>query len=191
MMLRDCITVLAFCLCGTGSALADACADGSLQVAQDDLSKVSGMIDRSKADLPSSLLESAGKPTYTKWFGAYSDARVALVLGTLEKTKGAVSNVTFECWKDTEFFCVLPAKPEAFVGKDKPYKVNLCERYFAQTKQSERSALLIHEISHFNVVAATTDEKTDKQGALDLAIVDSDAATKNAANYQGYAINYF
>ena len=52
-----------------------------------------------------------------------------------------------------------------------------------------QAGTLIHEMSHFNVVASTDDYVYGQAGARDLAITTPDNAVKNADNHEYFAEN--
>lgn len=79
----------------------------------------------------------------------------------------------------------------AYVYPTKPYIVYVCRVFWTapMTGTDSKAGTLIHEMSHFNVVANTNDYVYGQTGAKSLAITNPDNAVKNADNHEYFAEN--
>lgn len=120
------------------------------------------------------------------WFGAYTAARYALVrahyykIATATKTK----SYAFDCTcQDTGAF--------AYVYPDQPYTVYLCGAFWTAraTGTDSKAGTLVHESSHFTVLAGTQDYVYGQSGAKSLAIGNPAHAVMNADNHEYFAEN--
>lgn len=129
----------------------------------------------------------AGKtgPRYTTWFGAFSTTRYNTATGHFAAIKDAFYNagITFDCGCKQNYY--------AYVYPNQPYKIYLCRVFWqAPLKGTDSQAgTLIHEMSHFNVVAGTDDFVYGQTGAKQLAIDAPDDAVMNADNHEYFAEN--
>jgi peptidyl-Lys metalloendopeptidase len=57
------------------------------------------------------------------------------------------------------------------------------------TGTDSKAGTLIHEMSHFNVVASTDDYVYGQTGAMNLALTNPDQAVDNADNHEYFAEN--
>nr|WP_050716753.1 M35 family metallo-endopeptidase [Aeromonas tecta] len=128
------------------------------------------------------------KPTgkrYRSWFGAYSTARWDQAETQFSKIKDAIDNkpLTFDCGCQQSYF--------AYVYPDQPYKVYLCKSFWtAPVKGTDsRAGTIVHELSHFNVVAGTDDLGYGQANARNLASTDPQKALNNADNHEYFAEN--
>jgi peptidyl-Lys metalloendopeptidase len=79
----------------------------------------------------------------------------------------------------------------AYVYPSKPYEIFVCKAFWSapNTGTDSRAGTLIHEMSHFNVVAATDDHVYGQSGAKSLAISDPAKAIDNADSHEYFAEN--
>ena len=79
----------------------------------------------------------------------------------------------------------------AYVYPTKPYEIFVCRAFWSapNTGTDSRAGTLIHEMSHFNVVAGTDDVVYGQTGARSLAISDPNAALNNADSHEYFAEN--
>jgi peptidyl-Lys metalloendopeptidase len=93
------------------------------------------------------------------------------------------AGITFDCKCKQNYY--------AYVYPNQPYNIYLC-RVFWQAPLSgtdSKAGTLIHEMSHFNVVAGTDDVVYGQTGARNLADTDPNAAITNADSHEYFAEN--
>jgi peptidyl-Lys metalloendopeptidase len=126
-------------------------------------------------------------PRYTTWFGAYTytSSRYATVRSHFAAIKDAVDN------KSVVYDCSCSENYYAYVYPTQPYKVYLCNAFWSanNTGTDSRAGTIIHEISHFNVVAATDDHAYGQTAAKRLAQQNPKRAIDNADNHEYFAEN--
>lgn len=122
---------------------------------------------------------------YTTWFGTYTNSRWNKVAGNFDAIKGALDSEpkTFDCGCNQSYF--------AYVYPNQPYKVYLCRAFWnaGLTGTDSKGGTIIHEVSHFTVVAGTDDIVYGQTGAKNLAISDPNGATNNADSHEYFAEN--
>lgn len=122
---------------------------------------------------------------YTTWFGSYSSKRFNTVSGNFDAIQNAIDTkqMTFDCSCNESYF--------AYVYPSQPYKVYFCNAFWRarETGTDSRSGTIIHELSHFNVVAGTDDIVYGQSGAKSLAISSPNSAVKNADSHEYFAEN--
>jgi peptidyl-Lys metalloendopeptidase len=127
---------------------------------------------------------------YTTWFGTYNSSRYSKVRGNFSKISGAVSTqpLVFDCGTcpGTEY-----ADAYAYVYPSQPYRVYLCNAFWAapSTGTDSRAGTIIHEVSHFTVVAGTNDYAYGQSAARALAISSPSRAIRNADSHEYFAEN--
>jgi peptidyl-Lys metalloendopeptidase len=124
-----------------------------------------------------------GSTLYTTWFGAYTSSRFATVSSHYDAIVDAFQNapVTYSCKCNKPYF--------AYVYPSQPYRIYVC-RVFWQVSdlgRDSRAGTLIHEMSHFYVVASTDDYVYGETGAKELALTSPDEAIFNADNHEYFA----
>ncbi len=127
-------------------------------------------------------------PRYKTWFGTYTAARYDKVLDNYSKIHGALINetVTFNCACDPAY-----ASAFAYVFPHLPYEVYLCNAFWNAplTGTDSRGGTIIHEVSHFTVVADTDDNAYGHTACKNLAISDPARAIQNADSHEYFAEN--
>ncbi|WP_162540698.1 M35 family metallo-endopeptidase [Aeromonas caviae] len=122
---------------------------------------------------------------YRSWFGAYDATRWNQAETNFSKIKDAIDNkpLTFDCGCKQSYF--------AYVYPDQPYKVYLCKSFWTApvTGTDSRAGTIVHELSHFNVVAGTDDLGYGQANARNLASTDPQKALNNADNHEYFAEN--
>ena len=122
---------------------------------------------------------------YTTWFGAYTSTRYATVSQHFVAIDDALDNkpVTVNCGCTTTDY--------AYVYSNKPYEIFVCKSFWTapNTGTDSRAGTLIHEMSHFDVVAATDDVIYTQTGAKKLARTRPDKAIINADSHEYFAEN--
>lgn len=123
---------------------------------------------------------------YRYWFGDHDSQRYASVKNNVGKIKLAVDNagMTVDCGcTDRGVY--------AYVYPNRPYDVYVCGAFWsaAETGTDSRGGTLVHELSHFTVVADTDDHVYGQAGARRLAQDNPARAIANADNYEYFSEN--
>lgn len=133
---------------------------------------------------------------FVRWFGKYSPANAERVRANLKAIASAIrtGSVTAQC--NPVGFDACEADTYAFVYADEPYLIHLCPNFFSMptmaqlrpgTNRSDngtKAGTIIHELSHFVVVARTTDECYSRRECEPMADRDARRAIQNADSYQ-------
>lgn len=126
-------------------------------------------------------------PRYTTWFGAYNSTRYATMQQHLftidEKMDLTDGQVTIDCTCTQSYY--------AFVYKNDPYKIHVCNAFWTAPLHGtdSKAGTLIHEMSHFTVVADTDDWVYGQSGASNLANTDPTKAIDNADSHEYFSEN--
>lgn len=125
-------------------------------------------------------------PRYTTWFGVYNSTRYNTVKTHFSAIGSAMDtqNVTFNCGcKKKNVY--------AYVYSNRPYTIYLCGVFWTapMTGTDSKAGTLIHEMSHFTVVAGTDDWAYGQTNAKALAISDPTKAVDNADSHEYFAEN--
>jgi peptidyl-Lys metalloendopeptidase len=127
----------------------------------------------------------SGTARYLTWFGSYTNTRFSLVTDHFNSLSSAWANayVTFDCKCRQNYY--------AYVYPTKPYTIYVCKVFWTapMTGTDSKAGTLIHEMSHFNVVASTDDYVYGQTGAMNLALTNPDQAVDNADNHEYFAEN--
>ncbi|RUO93104.1 hypothetical protein D7Y11_11525 [Corallococcus sp. AB018] len=117
---------------------------------------------------------------YTQWFGAYDSSRYSTVRENFRKIRNAVDNETFKFYCDCN-----QSNAYAYVKPRKEYKIHLCSGFWPapMTGPGSKADTLIHEVSHFRVVAQTEDIQYGYSANLALASSNPSSAVRNADSY--------
>ncbi|HEX8370280.1 MAG TPA: M35 family metallo-endopeptidase [Pyrinomonadaceae bacterium] len=137
------------------------------------------------SDSLSYLNSGATSARYTTWFGAYTSSRYNTVKGNFTNIKNAMDTASMN------FDCGCKKRYYAYVYANQPYNIYLCSVYWqAPAKGTDSKAgTLIHETSHFSIVAGTDDWVYGQSGAKNLAISDPNKAVDNADSHEYFAEN--
>ena len=123
---------------------------------------------------------------YITWFGAYLQSRYDSARTNFTNISNAVDNasVNFNCT------CTDP-NVYAYVFANQPYNIYLCGAFWGApaTGTDSKAGTLVHEMSHFTVVAATKDWVYGQQAARNLAKSDPTRAVTNADSHEYFAEN--
>lgn len=127
---------------------------------------------------------------YTTWFGTYNSSRYSTVRGNFGKISDAAStkSLTFDC-------STCPGTPNAsayaYVYSNQPYRIYLCNAFWAapNTGTDSRAGTIIHELSHFTVVAGTNDYAYGQAAARSLASTNPSRAVRNADSHEYFSEN--
>lgn len=122
---------------------------------------------------------------YKTWFGNYDAGRWSTVKSNFNNIDSALNTqpLTFDCSCKKSYF--------AYVYPTQPYKVYLCNAFWtAPTSGTDsKGGTIVHELSHFNVVAGTDDVAYGHSAAKSLAISDPTQAIQNADSHEYFAEN--
>jgi peptidyl-Lys metalloendopeptidase len=122
---------------------------------------------------------------YTNWFGANDSARVNTVKAHFASLKDAFANkpVTVDCGCKKTYY--------AYVYPTQPYVIYVCKAFWSapMTGTDSKGGTLVHEMSHFNVVAGTDDWVYGQSGAASLAISNPTNAIDNADSHEYFGEN--
>lgn len=129
-------------------------------------------------------------PRYTTWFGTYNSSRYSTVRSHFVNISDAASTkpIAFDCstCPGTEY-----ADAYAYVYSNQPYRIYLCNSFWAAPNAGtdSRAGTIIHELSHFSVVAGTNDYAYGQTAAKRLARTNPSRAVRNADNHEYFAEN--
>ncbi|MEO7430801.1 MAG: M35 family metallo-endopeptidase, partial [Dokdonella sp.] len=122
---------------------------------------------------------------YTWWFGTYNSGRYSTVRTHFTNIASALSSQPYT------FNCGCNDSSYAYVYPTQPYKVYLCGAFWSapNTGTDSRAGTLIHETSHFNIVAGTDDWAYGQTAAHNLAGSNTTRAVDNADSHEYFAEN--
>jgi peptidyl-Lys metalloendopeptidase len=122
---------------------------------------------------------------YKTWFGTYSSTNWSTAKSHFNAIKTAFDTkaVVVDCSCRQSYY--------AYVYPTQPYKIYVCNAFWSapMTGTDSKSGTLVHEMSHFNVVAATDDHAYGQTAAKNLAISSPTKALDNADNHEYFAEN--
>jgi peptidyl-Lys metalloendopeptidase len=156
-----------------GAALAEASniASAALQVLQD-----------------TPLVQRPNSQRYLTWFGEYTEPQYTKVSRHYFKISDALINrtISFVCNSNR-----CGPGIYSFVYPGQHYRIFVCDKFWSVALQGtdSRSGTIIHELSHFAVVAATGDTAYGHNEAKALAVGNSLGATSNADSHEYFAEN--
>jgi peptidyl-Lys metalloendopeptidase len=137
------------------------------------------------AYLQARLQGTSAGPRYTGWFGPVEPARSAAVVRHYQAIKDAFADkpVTVDCGCNQSYY--------AYVYPNQPYKIHVCRAFWSAplTGTDSKGGTLVHEMSHFNVVAGTNDWVYGQAAAAALATSDPDKAVDNADSHEYFGEN--
>ena len=126
-------------------------------------------------------------PRYTTWFGAYTSTRYTTAQQNFAKIDTAMDQtggqVTINCACSDNYF--------AYVYPTQPYQIWVCNAFWSAPLigTDSKAGTLIHEMSHFDVVANTEDYAYGQTAARNLANSNPTNALGNADNHEYFAEN--
>lgn len=124
---------------------------------------------------------------YTTWFGAYTSSRYA----TAQQHFVAIDNAMDQTGGQVTINCGCNDNYYAYVIKNQPYQIFVCNAFWSAPLigTDSKAGTLIHEISHFTVVADTDDHAYGQGLAQSLAISNPTLALDNADSHEYFAEN--
>jgi peptidyl-Lys metalloendopeptidase len=121
---------------------------------------------------------------YKTWFGRYTSPRYNRVLQVYANvfTVASEYTVTFHCDCEEE-------DTYAYVYPDEPFHIHLCQLFWESPTIGidSQAGTLIHETSHFDVVAGNNDYVYGQSSCKKLASKDPNRAVFNADSYEYFA----
>jgi len=149
-------------------------------------------IEASLAAIGLAFLPTAQRPLSqrtTKWFGSYDLARYELVVRNYVAIYNGLASrqITFIC-EDAGAHCGADI---AFVSHLDPFRIHLCPAFFRLRDDGPDSkpGAILHEMSHFQVIAGTEDHCRYMLACADLAVASPGLAVDSAQNYAYFAEN--
>ena len=137
------------------------------------------------ADSEGYLIAGTQGSRYTTWFGTYSLNRYTTVKENFVAISDAMDNagIAFDCKCKQPYY--------AYVYPNDPYKIYLCKVFWQAplSGTDSKAGTLIHEMSHFGVVAGTDDHAYGQSAAMDLADESPNLAIENADSHEYFAEN--
>lgn len=131
------------------------------------------------------LSYNASSQRYTKWFGTASSGNWNKVKANFAAIRDGFENkpVVVDCRCKKQYF--------AYVYANQPYKIYVCSAFWKAPNigTDSRAGTLIHEMSHFTVVAGTDDWAYGQSAAANLALTDILKAIDNADSHEYFAEN--
>ena len=122
---------------------------------------------------------------YTNWFGALDAARQGTVHQHFTAIRDAFETkpVKVDCGCDEDYF--------AYVYPSQPYTIYVCNAFWSapMTGTDSKGGTLLHEMSHFDIVAGTDDHVYGQQGAAEMARSAPQRAINNADSHEYFGEN--
>jgi peptidyl-Lys metalloendopeptidase len=123
---------------------------------------------------------------YTTWFGSYTSSRYARVRSHYASIRDVIQNerMVFDC-------TCTDSGTYAYVYPDDPYVEYFCGAFWSapNTGTDSRAGTIIHETSHFTVVAGTNDWTYGQSSCKSLARTNPSHAVDNADSHEYFAEN--
>ncbi|MFZ5636843.1 MAG: M35 family metallo-endopeptidase [Pseudomonadota bacterium] len=126
-------------------------------------------------------------PRYTSWFGAYNSTRYA----TAKQHFAAIDSALDQTGGQVKINCGCTQNYYAYVFKGDHYQIYVCNLFWSAplAGTDSKAGTLIHEMSHFTIVADTDDHAYGQSLAANLANTDPIQALDNADNHEYFAEN--
>jgi peptidyl-Lys metalloendopeptidase len=122
---------------------------------------------------------------YKTWFGSYTSTGWSTAKSHYSAISSAFNN------QSVVVSCACTDSAYAYVYPTQPYKIYVCNAFWSAptTGTDSKAGTLVHEMSHFNVVAATDDWAYGQSAAKSLAISNPSRALDNADSHEYFAEN--
>ena len=122
---------------------------------------------------------------YTNWFGVPDATRQATVNKNFTAIKDAFETkpVKVDCGCDEDYF--------AYVYPMQPYTIYVCNAFWTapMSGTDSKGGTMLHEMSHFDIVAGTDDHVYGQQGAAEMARTAPQRAINNADSHEYFGEN--
>jgi len=149
---------------------------------------ISGAVQAAQAMAHDADLYLQGKTLgarYTSWFGALDAARSGTVVRHFQAIGEAFASkqVAVDCGCNESYY--------AYVYPNQPYKIYVCKAFWSAPLlgTDSKGGTLVHEMSHFTVVAGTDDLAYGQSAAGQLAVSDPAKAVNNADSHEYFGEN--
>ncbi len=171
---------------GLGFDQCDANQQADLKLAIPEAQKIAAAASDILKSTPAS--QQPNSVRYKTWFGTHSAARYSKVSDHYVQIESAYRT------KAIQIACKgnqCSSNIYAYVFPTAPYKIYVCGAFWAANLSGtdSRAGTLVHEMSHFDVVAGTNDVVYGQSGARQLAAQDPDTAITNADSHEYFAEN--
>ena len=157
-----------------------------LNAALTEANNIASMALQVLQDTPSEQQPNAQR--YVTWFGVHTVGLYAKTIGNFSKISDAPANkaIVFGC-SGSECEPI----DYAYVYPNQPYGIFVCDKFWSAPLKGtdSRSGTIIHEVSHFGVVAATRDFAYGHNASKLLAVQNPPRATSNADSTEYFAEN--
>lgn len=183
-------------------ALVVVCAgQGALAGSPENCSKAQSLeaivaLERAKALSVQAASRVGNTPEYIRWFGPYDAQRAEQVRGAMKTLVNAIRTgaVTPVCETGLESGC--NEGEFAWVYPGEAYRLRLCPAFFdlpvltalspgaRSSEYGTREGTIIHELSHFNVIAGTEDHCYSRRDCAEMAAEMPGLAIENADSFQ-------
>ncbi len=122
---------------------------------------------------------------YTTWFGVFNSSRYSTVRSHYTNIRSAMDTAS------VTFNCTCTDSAYAYVYPTQPYTIYLCNAFWSapSTGTDSKAGTLVHEMSHFNIVASTDDWAYGQTAAKNLARTNTTKAVDNADSHEYFAEN--
>jgi len=126
-------------------------------------------------------------PRYTTWFGSYNSTRYNTAKSHFTSIDAALDQsggqIKINCGCNQSYY--------AYVYPNQPYQIYVCRAFWSAplTGTDSKAGTLVHETSHFDVVANTDDVVYGQTGAKNLAISNPTDALRNADTHEYFGEN--
>ena len=126
-------------------------------------------------------------PRYTTWFGAYSSTRYT----TIQQHFATIDAAMDQTGGQVKINCGCTGSEYAHVFKNDHYQIYVCNAYWNAplAGTDSKAGTLIHEMSHFTVVADTDDWAYGQTAASNLAVSNPTNAIDNADSHEYFSEN--
>ncbi len=152
--------------------------------------RIAGTARNDLNNAPQSLRPNARR--YREWFGQFDAGRYQTVTNRMTSIASALSNqrIGFDC-DCTGQQGIDPNFTFAFVFPSDAFNMTLCGAFWRARLlgTDSRSGTIVHEVSHFNIVANTDDFRPNQQGIRQLASSQPNSAIRAANAYEYFAEN--
>ena len=122
---------------------------------------------------------------YKTWFGSYTSTNWSTAKSHYNAILNAYNN------QAVVVSCACTDSSYAYVYPTQPYKIYVCNAFWSAptTGTDSKAGTLVHEMSHFNVVASTDDWAYGQSACKSLATSNPSRALDNADTHEYFAEN--
>ena len=150
---------------------------------QNDLTQATGGAESISGKALNYFNAGTNDTNYTTWFGTYNATRYNTVKSHYTNIKGAFTN------QNVTYHCDCTDSAYAYVFKNQPYNIHLCNAFWSapQLGIDSKAGTLVHEMSHFTIVADTDDWAYGQSACRSLATSSPSRAVDNADSHEYFA----